>query len=392
MGANINIFNFVPSTDPVVFSEFTMLVKTDNAGTSADDQFTIPTTETGYNYDVDWGDGNTDTGITGDITHTFTGGVGTYTVKIKGDFPRIYFNDGGDKLKLLEIQSWGDISWKNMNRAFRGCSNMDVTATDTPNLYSCTDMTTMFSQCTSLIGNSSFNDWVISNITSLNTVFYRCFSFNQDLSNWDTSNVTNMNQLFYDTSFNQDISSWNTSNVTVMSSMFYRTPFNQDINGWDVSKVTTMSLMFRFSNFNQDISSWDVSSVTTMGNMFDNTPFNQNISNWNTSNVTTVSAMFSNASTFNQNLGNWNIFNFRFGFSLFSRSGMSTENYTDTLVEWANQTFTNGNIPLNFNMSNQINRIFDTSRSGGANFATAGDARNYLTSTAGWTISGDTVI
>ena len=58
MGTNINMFNFVPSTDPVVFSEFIMLVKTDNAGTSADDQFTIPTTETGYNYDVDWGDGS----------------------------------------------------------------------------------------------------------------------------------------------------------------------------------------------------------------------------------------------------------------------------------------------------------------------------------------------
>jgi hypothetical protein len=36
--------------------------------------------------------------------------------------------------------------------------------------------------------------------------------------------------------------------------------------------------------------------------------------------------------------------------------------------------------------------IYDTSRSGGANFATAGDARTYLTTTAGWTISGDSVI
>ena len=33
--------------------EFIILVKTDNAGTSASDQFTIPTT-TGTNFDRDW--------------------------------------------------------------------------------------------------------------------------------------------------------------------------------------------------------------------------------------------------------------------------------------------------------------------------------------------------
>ena len=35
---------------------FIITVKTDNAGTSNDDQFTIPCTGAGYNYDVDWGD------------------------------------------------------------------------------------------------------------------------------------------------------------------------------------------------------------------------------------------------------------------------------------------------------------------------------------------------
>jgi hypothetical protein len=74
---------------------------------------------------------------------------------------------------------------------------------------------------------------------------------------------------------------------------------------------------------------------------------------------------------------------------------MSTANYTDTIVGWANYTFTSG-VPINVNMGSQTGRTFDTSRSGGANFATAGDARTYLTTVtptgAGWTISGDTVI
>ena len=47
-------------------------------------------------------------------------------------------------------------------------------------------------------------------------------------------------------------------------------------------------------------------------------------------------------------------------------------------------------------MATQTGRTFDTSRSGGANFANAGAARTYLTNVtptgAGWTISSDTVI
>ena len=39
-------------------TEFIISVKTDNAGVSASDSFIIPTTGVGYNYDVDWGDGN----------------------------------------------------------------------------------------------------------------------------------------------------------------------------------------------------------------------------------------------------------------------------------------------------------------------------------------------
>jgi hypothetical protein len=80
---------------------------------------------------------------------------------------------------------------------------------------------------------------------------------------------------------------------------------------------------------------------------------------------------------------------------MFRSSGMSTANYTDTIVGWANYTTTNG-APYNVSMSTQTGMIYDTSRSGGANFADAGAARTYLTTAtptgAGWTISGDTVI
>ena len=98
--------------------------KTDNPGDSNDSSITIPTNGTGYSYSVDWdNDGVVDQmGITGDITHDF-GTPGTYTIRIFGDFPRIYFNNGGDKEKIISIDQWGTNPWAQMSSAFSGASN-----------------------------------------------------------------------------------------------------------------------------------------------------------------------------------------------------------------------------------------------------------------------------
>jgi hypothetical protein len=48
--------------------EFVTTWKTDNPGVSGSNQITIPTNGGGYNYNVDWGDGNTSTGHTGNTT------------------------------------------------------------------------------------------------------------------------------------------------------------------------------------------------------------------------------------------------------------------------------------------------------------------------------------
>ena len=85
---------------------FIFSAKTDNAGTSGANQVTIPTTGTGYLYDIETSDGQTILGNTGNTTITFPG-AGTYTVYISGNFPRIYFNNGGDKLKILSVNNWG---------------------------------------------------------------------------------------------------------------------------------------------------------------------------------------------------------------------------------------------------------------------------------------------
>ncbi len=191
--------------------------KTDNPGSSGDNEVTI-TTDGGlvYNYQVDWGDDQVDTNVSGDITHTYAT-AGTYTISISDDFP--HFLAGVDNQKLLSVDQWSDTNWASMASAFSGATNFIVTAADTPQLSLVTDMSSMFQ-------NAAI--------------------FDQSISSWDVSSVTNMNSMFNGASaFNQDIGSWDVSSVVGISFMFRdASAFNQDIGGWDVSSAETMNGMF----------------------------------------------------------------------------------------------------------------------------------------------------
>ncbi len=339
--------------------------KTDNTGTSNDDQISIPTNNgLTYNYSVNWGDGNADAGVFGDITHTYAT-AGTYTVKITGDFPSIYFNYGGDIDKFLTVEQWGTQNWQSFNASFAGCSNLVINATDNPDLSSVTDMSSAFS-------TSSFNQdvtaWDVSNVTNMGAMFSGS-SFNQDISGWDVSGVTNMKSMFSSSSFNQDISGWDVSIVSDMSYMFYNNnSFNQSLNSWNTSGVNNMEWMFYSSSYNQDISAWDVSGVNNMSRMFqDASSFNQDISNWNVtgvgnmyllfygassfngdisswdvSDVTNMYGMFYDAISFNQDISAWDVSGVTNMTDMFLNVTLSTQNYDALLNGWATQTVQNG--------------------------------------------------
>ncbi len=308
--------------------------KTDNPGTSNNNQITIPTQGGGYNYTVDWGDGNI-SAETGDATHTYAA-PGIYAVSITGTFPQIVFNNMGDKDKILTIEQWGDNQWVSMGFAFNGCSNLQGNFTDRPDLSNVSDMSFMFYDASSF--NYDISDWDVSNITNMQTMFNAATSFNQDIGNWDVSNVTNMMDMFgAASSFNQDIGNWDVSSVTSMGSMFAgASSFNQDIGGWDVSNVTNMQALFNLaSSFNQDISNWNVGNVTNMLGMFMRaSSFNQDIANWNVGNVTNMQWMFLRASSFNQDIGNWDVGNVLNAINMFEGVTLSTVNYDALLIGW----------------------------------------------------------
>lgn len=337
--------------DSTLQRPFVTTWKTDNPGVSNDNQITIPTFPgESYNYRVDWGDGTTNDGVSGDLTHTYET-PGMYTVSITGDFPRVYFEFQGDKDKILLVDQWGDIEWGSMDRAFGGCTNLDVVANDVPNLSRVVDLSGMFSNCSSLINLDNAKDWIVSNVVNMSNMFQNARSFNQDIGSWDVSKAENMLSMFLGaSSFNQDISSWNVSNVTDMSAMFYQAEsFDQDIGNWNVSNVEDMTFMFNMaSSFNQDIGNWDVAKVRYMSNMF------------------------SNASSFDQDLGGWNVSRSYSFDRMFIGVTLSTVNYDSLLEGWSS-------LPIQSDFRN-----FD---GGNSQYCSGEEARQKLINEFGWTIS-----
>ena len=277
---------------------------------TAGQTITIPTTNGGYSYTVNWGDEAIDTATyTGDATHSYAN-AGNYTVRIRGDFPRIYFNvfSNSNSRSIIAINQWGAGQWTSMARAFYGATNLVGQATDTPDLSRVTDMSYMFSYARAF--NQDIGDWDVSSVTNMGSMFNGAAAFNQDIGDWDVSSVTDMGVMFqFATAFDQDIGDWDMSSVTNMDSMFNgATTFNQDVGDWDVSNVTNMGYMFfNATAFNQDIGDWDVSSVTDMIGMFAATAFNQDIGDWDVSSVTNMGFMFFGATAFNQDIGDWDV-------------------------------------------------------------------------------------
>ena len=259
---------------------------------------------------VDWGDESSDSyTTTGNKSHTYST-TGSYTVTISGTLTQ--FGDGssswtGSK-KLTQVTSFGDVGLTSLSSAFFDADNLASVPVTLPSTV--TDLSYAFYN-NDVSSVTNLNNWDVSAVTNMSSMFRYAKSFNQDISSWDVSAVTDMSNMFHQAnSFNQDISSWDVSAVTDMSNMLrYAESFNQDISSWDVSTVTDMRFMFnKATSFNQDISNWDVSAVTNMESMFSGaTYFNQDISNWDVSAVTNMESMFSGATYFNQDISSWDV-------------------------------------------------------------------------------------
>jgi len=285
--------------------------------------------------------------------------------------------------RLLAVEQWGTIQWTKLDRAFNTCINMDVTATDVPDLSQVTSLSNMFVNCSKLVGNASFERWNTASVRDMSWMFAGATLFNQDISGWNTENVTTMRAMFQDAKmFNQPIGSWDTRWVGNMDNMFYGAEqFNQPIGSWNTGSVTRMTAMFANAKaFNQPIGDWNMENIISIDNMFLNaTKFNQNINSWNTIRLRTMTSAFSDAAAFNQSIGNWSLQSVALTdkrlLNVFAGTAIDCENYAATLAGWADNPRTPDGV------------LLDAS---GLNYnATAIPIRDRLIHEKGWTINND---
>ena len=201
--------NDIYATFPSETNSFRILVDTTNTGVSNNDQFQFTGAQGNYMVDVYDATGTTfierHTGLTDEQTITIGAGAGQYELWVlpigANGFNRIYFNNTGDKDKLLQIRNWGNVAWSTMQNAFYGCSNAtSISSFVSPNLSSVTNMSRMFRNCSSVttLDVSGFNT---ANVTNMVQMFFRCTDLVDaiGIENFNISSTTDLSSFLEDT-------------------------------------------------------------------------------------------------------------------------------------------------------------------------------------------------
>ena len=156
------------------------------------------------NFNVDWGDGNSDSGVVHDITHTYAV-AGSYDVKIDGVFSMNMQQAGGaHALRVTKLKNWGtnECNFASIYRLFMGCKNMTYEATDYPDLSTLPGgnngaLAETFRDCEAITSLDLSNWQDTDKINRSNNAFLRMKNCELiDLTGWDFSNFTSCKAMF----------------------------------------------------------------------------------------------------------------------------------------------------------------------------------------------------
>ncbi len=146
--------------------------------------------------------------VNGEIFNLPTNGIIELQI-FPANFHRVTMAFSSDRQRLISIEQWGDVAWSNMNRAFSGCSNMKLNATDIPNTSAVSDMSYMFENCSSFnqAFPEGFNTSVVADMIGM---FSGCITYNKALPNsFSVASATNMSYMFFNCeAFNKSLASW----------------------------------------------------------------------------------------------------------------------------------------------------------------------------------------
>ena len=309
---------------------FSIIIDTSKA---VGDTFTLPINNVTQDGEIDWGDSSTSVLSYANRTHTYASG-GVYTISISGDVLKGFnFGNAGDKLKMIEVVSWGHMNLTSLYQAFQGCTNLlDVSATDSPTITA-SDASYMFYNCSSLIALDT-SAWDMSSVTNYTSALRNMPALVSGLEGFVTSTATNLHTCFYATSYKGDLSSWDVSNVTGWTETFKTaSSFNADMTGWVVQGNMYYSNLFHANSTITGIGldTWDVSNLTHF-RAFNCSNLNPDITSWDTSALLTVS--WQSCSSFNRSMANWDINQVTNFYNFLLGSGLSTANYDATLIAW----------------------------------------------------------
>ena len=208
------------------YNAFIIEVKTDNAGTSNDNQFQF--TGAVGDYDVVAKQNNivvaTFDNLSGAETITFPSS-GVYvlelTAKEVSPFTGMRFDDSGDKLKLSKINQWGLFN-DTRQSLFFGCSNLTEIGSDVNWLNLITDGSNMFRDCnlTSLPSGMT-----LDNLTDGGLMFFRC-NLTSLPSGMTLDNLTNGGAMFFGCNLSSLPSGMTLDNLTDGANMFAENTIN----------------------------------------------------------------------------------------------------------------------------------------------------------------------
>ncbi|UJF29882.1 DUF285 domain-containing protein [Kaistella sp. 97-N-M2] len=280
-----------------------------SAGSSSSNQIKLLFAGTSFDIKtIDWGDGIVEVYTTNipNVTHIYTVS-GVYNIKIISNQFRLSFGNNSDKLKLLEIKTWGGLYL--YGSCFTDCSNLILSnVIDVPKMD--TTSSGVFTRCSSITTINKLNEWDFSVLTSPIGFFSGCSKFNQPI-NLNTLNATSLASfLFNCSSFNSSIT-LNTDKV-VNHTDFLRgaTVFNNSITFSSYVMYSIVGFFRDAKAFNQTVAHWDTSNVNSLALVFYGaSAYNQDVSTLDISNALSVNGLFFNATNFNQDISalNFNI-------------------------------------------------------------------------------------